>query len=363
MKVINTKSSNKILVLILGIIFVILIFSGKPVMATVGRINDGMIYNIKNVNSGKYLNVNLANDTNGTNVIQWTGDGSIEQKFRVVYYSGEGAYRIYPMCSEKGSNRVLDVLRTGGSSTGNIESGNNVDIWSTGDNACQFFFIQGESSSNNNFKFSIRLKSNSNLVLTAYGTGNGSGAGKTATSSGNVFVSTWNGSNSQLWNFEEIAAAPAYPYKNKRGISNQTYYIESSTNEYSDYISGGIGLWNSTITLGRVYDNSSSSVDFYKKPNDFFEDSNVLAATERFTGSTSINCNYNNWAYSKVYLNTNFFSSNDSAEGKKAVVAHELGHAYGLKHYDGTYTIMRTYYDDMARQPQNIDRTGILYKY
>jgi len=77
-----------------------------------------MLYNIVNKASGKNLNVNLGTDANGTNVIQWTNDGSQEQKFRVVYYPAMGstavdAYKLFAMCSSKGSNRVVDVLRTG----------------------------------------------------------------------------------------------------------------------------------------------------------------------------------------------------------------------------------------------------------
>ena len=142
-------------------------------------------------------------------MIQWTEDGSQEQNFRVVYYKDQDAYRIYAMCSSKGGNRVIDVLRTGGSANGAIQSGCNVDIWTTGDDTCQFFKIIWETSG----YFSIRLKSNTNLALTSYGTGNGSGAGNTSTSSGNVYVSTWTGANNQRWRFKPDSATPAYPYK------------------------------------------------------------------------------------------------------------------------------------------------------
>ena len=50
---------------------------------------------------------------NGTNVIQWTNDGSIEQKFRLVYNSRD-SYKLHAMCSSKGSNRVVDIYKNGG---------------------------------------------------------------------------------------------------------------------------------------------------------------------------------------------------------------------------------------------------------
>ena len=108
------------------------------------------------------------------------------------------AYRLFPVCSDEGFGRVLDVLRTGGSASGSIQSGNNVDIWDTGDDAAQYWKI----ISRGNGYYSIQLNSNQNLALTAIGTGNGSGAGTSSTSTGNIIVQTYTGANSQLWKFQ-----------------------------------------------------------------------------------------------------------------------------------------------------------------
>ena len=363
------KKCSKRLFILLFVFLAIFLFDAKETFASeTPGITAGMIYNIKNVNSGKYLNVNLGTDANGTNVIQWSGDGSIEQKFRVVYYSDRDAYRIYPMCSEKGSNRVLDVLRTGGSASGAIENGNNVDIWTTGDDNCQFFSIVDRG----NDSYSIHLKSFNALALTACGTGNGSGAGNTSTSNGNVYVSYWLGlNNSQLWKFEPVNATPAYPYKNTRGVVNQTYYVDSTANPYLSHINAAISDWSPTITLSRVYDNSSSSVDFFIKSGRFFMETSggntgILGMTQRFTGSTQKSPVYSNWAFSEISINaTNLDSPEYNSTHKKAVIVHEIGHAYGLMHLDSPNTIMRPglYTFSGPFEAQTMDRTAISFKY
>ena len=79
---------------------------------SVGPVSGG-IYYLKNQYSGKYLNVNLGKDANGTNVIQWSFDGSTEQKWKFVKNPSNNSWTIYAMCSSNGNNRVLDALRTG----------------------------------------------------------------------------------------------------------------------------------------------------------------------------------------------------------------------------------------------------------
>ena len=99
--------------------------SGDVSRAQTSGIVNGGIYRIKNVASGKYMNVDYGIDANGTNIYQWTGDGSVEQKFRVVYSSSTDSYMFYAMCSSNGTNRVLDVTR--GSNP--LISGQNIKLY------------------------------------------------------------------------------------------------------------------------------------------------------------------------------------------------------------------------------------------
>ncbi len=369
------KITTKILFILTFLVFTLMLLGNRSIFAAETLlITNGMIYNIKNNASGKYLNVNLGTDANGTNVIQWTKDGSQEQRFRVVYYNRSGnedAYRIYPMCSSKGGNRVLDVLRTGGSASGSIVSGNNVDIWGTGDDDCQFFIIQLISRDS----FAIRLKSNPNLALTVYGTGNGSGSGTSSTSNGNVFISTWTGSANQLWSFEALEdSTPAYPYRMTKGIGYQTYYVDSTASQYSSYISTGASRWNPTIILSQASTNASTAVDFYEVGNDYFDNitelgNNWLAATTCHTPSHDniLYPEYTGWNFAKVSINrdTYLVTNQVNTDQRYGTIAHEIGHAFGLQHHISKSSLM---YPTINRSgvpttPQTIDRQALIYKY
>lgn len=162
-----------------------------------------VVYNIFNKASGKCLNVNYGTDANGTNVTQYTPDGSLEQRFKLKA-NLRNSFNIYPMCSSSG--RVLDILRVNGSSSGAIASGCNIDIWKSGDNDAQDFVFQSESGG----YFSIHPKAALNLAITTNGTSNGSGAGTSPTATGNVYVSSYTGADNQLWYLQEATGRCYY---------------------------------------------------------------------------------------------------------------------------------------------------------
>lgn len=158
--------------------------------------SSGDICTIKNVGSGKYLNVDYGYDVNETNVYQWTGDGSIEQTFKMDFLSEGSCYRIRAMCSSNGTDKTLDIVK----SNGNVVSGCNVEIYSAVDNiAQQWLFVK---ISDNTYK--IVPKYNKNLALTAYGDLNGSGSGTSTLSAGNVFVYNYKGTDYQKWVITKI---------------------------------------------------------------------------------------------------------------------------------------------------------------
>lgn len=179
--------------------FMVAQYNNLVCAAQTSGLTSGYIYNLTNKASGKSLNVNYGTDANGTNVNQYTKDGSVEQFFKLVYNSSRDSYKLYAMCSSSGSNRVIDVYRP-------IQAGANVDIWTPDDNDCQDLIITNRG----NGYYSIHLRYNTNLALTSYGTGNGGGSGTTSTSTGNVFVTTYTGANNQLWAIKEGAVCNYY---------------------------------------------------------------------------------------------------------------------------------------------------------
>lgn len=197
------KKTIKCIVVLVAILTVITTFMPNKQVSAYdwNGINTNSVYNIKNKASGKYLNVNLGKDANGTNVNQWTKDGSIEQQWRVqdIPSAKMEVTMLFPMCSSNGYGRALDILRTGGSASGTIQAGCNVDIWSTGDDEAQWWKIQPLGDG----YFAILYNyGGADLCLTAYGTGNGSGAGTSSTSKGNVYVDYFTGADNQRWSFE-----------------------------------------------------------------------------------------------------------------------------------------------------------------
>lgn len=170
---------------------------------TVSTITSGAVYNIINAGSGKYLNVHYGIDSNNTNVYQYTCDYSTEQKFKTVYYSSTGSYKIHAMCSSNGNNRVLDIVRNGAS----LSDGQNVDIWTQVDDTAQYWKIISIGDG----VYKICPTANTSLALTAYGTANGTSTGTSSTSAGNVYISTYTGSANQMWTFQEISTGAATP--------------------------------------------------------------------------------------------------------------------------------------------------------
>lgn len=203
-----SKLVKSTLIILMSLIMTISFIPTKPALAAnvepraVTSLQSGKVYKIRNKETGKYLNVNYGTDANGTNVTQFTGDGSIEQKWKAVQNSN-GTWKFYAMCSSNGTNRVLDVMRTGGSANGSISTGNNIDIWSPNDPEAQNWTLAYQ----NNGAFIIWLAvSDYSMMIASYGTGNGSGSGTSSTSNGNVILGDgqYNPNRHPYWEFIEV---------------------------------------------------------------------------------------------------------------------------------------------------------------
>lgn len=210
-----SKLVKATLIILMSLIFTISLVPTKPALAAdveaadveaakvepraVTSLQSGKVYKIRNKDTGKFLNVNYETDANGTNVNQFTEDGSIEQKWRAVQNS-DGSWKLYTMCSSNGYNRVLDVYRN---SDGNYGTGSNIDIWAPNDPEVQNWTLAYQ----NNGAFLIWLTSSDYRVLVAsYGSGNGGGSGTSSTSEGNVFLhnGAYNPNVHVYWEFIEV---------------------------------------------------------------------------------------------------------------------------------------------------------------
>lgn len=162
--------------------------------ATTGGKLNGKTFRLRNVGSGKYINVHLGYDNNETNVYQWTGDGSKEQMFRMTYKSANDTYQIGAVSSSTG--KVLDIVKVNGA----VVSGANVEIYSAVDAVAQEWkFVELSDG-----VYKIVPNVNQGVAITANGNSNGSASGTTSTSAGNVYISTYTGSDNQKWYLEKV---------------------------------------------------------------------------------------------------------------------------------------------------------------
>ena len=163
--------------------------SPTPSSNAVSAVTNGQVYNIVNCMSRKYLNVDYGKDVDGTNIYQWTSDGSTEQKFKAV--SASDAWKLMAMCSSSGGNRMVTAVKP--------EDGENVYLYKQTNDVTQLWTFTKVKDG----VFAIGLKAYPGYVLTAYDYNNGSASGTSKTSGGNVFLSKYTGAENQLWYFEK----------------------------------------------------------------------------------------------------------------------------------------------------------------
>lgn len=131
-------------------------------------------YLIKNNGNGEYLCV--ANSGTANNIVTWERNGYTYEFEMEIQAAGQG-YRIKPTCTS-GTTNVLNV------DANTVVSGNNVNHWSDGNNATQWWGFQAVNGG-----YVIRNMQNPSVCLSI---GNGH----------NVVVSTYTGAATQIWSLE-----------------------------------------------------------------------------------------------------------------------------------------------------------------
>lgn len=151
-------------------------------------IKNGSVVYVKNVRSGRYLDVAGATAKNGANVLQYSFHGKKNQQWKLVS-TGDGTYKIASMLGT--GKYVLDIAS---GSTGN---GANLIIWN--------------DTAKDNQRFSLQsATSNSTKILTKKTGYKKSIAVKNASKSNkaNVLQWTYNASGNDQWVLEAVKAAP-----------------------------------------------------------------------------------------------------------------------------------------------------------
>lgn len=140
----------------------------------------GNQYVIRNVNSGKCLNVYGNGSANGTNVTVYQKDGTTGQLWKYLLPTTNGA-EFAPACAPNSRLNVYGSI---------AKNGSNVTIWSRSGNPTQGWLFKKVNNG-----YVLCSLSNHDYALTASG----------LTNSSNVYLSTYNSTNilsSQIWIFQ-----------------------------------------------------------------------------------------------------------------------------------------------------------------
>lgn len=170
---------------------------------------SGNIYYIKNKNSGLYLTVENDSASNGANVIQATGTGSLGQRW-IPELCSDGTYRLHPATDLTGGIS-LDVAN------GSTDGGTNIQIWeNNGCSAQQFGLVK----SGDGYIITTKVtEQNSCLDVLNFSTESGA----------NVIQWTNNETDNQIWFFEEAQ----WPSSSNSDNSSDTNSSSSSSTETS----------------------------------------------------------------------------------------------------------------------------------
>ncbi len=143
-------------------------------------------YTLKNVGTGKYLNVSCNSSANNTNINVWAKDGTSGENFAFYTDSKNNAYVIVPECS---TSRAVNIY---GSSAG---ANKNVCTWTKTGDSTQGWVLKSVSGG-----YVIQSANNKNYVLTATGSSNGS----------NVNIQKYSSSNkNQVWTLTQTKTVTA----------------------------------------------------------------------------------------------------------------------------------------------------------
>lgn len=147
-------------------------------------LDESKCYMFKNVNSGKYLEIEGGVQANGTNVQQWGADAPASHNVWHVKYVNWGYYYVYSALGD-GQTYVLNVDGSGA-------DGVNIDINENNGYSSQYFkFVDNEDGT-----YTIVTRASRDL--------SGVAVGADSTDSGaNILQWTLNGKDSQKWIIEE----------------------------------------------------------------------------------------------------------------------------------------------------------------
>ena len=191
-------------------------------LAASNYISDGWYY-IKNINSQKYLDVSGKKDANGSNVIQYQGNGGANQKWYVKNLGNN----IITIQSGLADGRMLDV------ENGYNTDGANIRLWEANGATAQQFKVVKSSTG---VYCLLTENSNETKAVDVYGW--------SSDNNGNINQWTYNGLACQQFKFESTSAGSS-SVSSSSGSSSSSSSASSSSTSSSNTIevkNGGTSL-------------------------------------------------------------------------------------------------------------------------
>lgn len=135
------------------------------------------------------------------------------------------------------------------------------------------------------------------------------------------------------------AYVPTFGGKLTRGISRVSYYIDyNSGTGYYEYLIINAEHnwekpgWKSPVNMIAASSKKGTMLDIYTEHTPFFNnDSNVLGQTMFYDYKGIEMDPSKNYTFTRVYINDDS-NHNRNAKDIQGTIAHEMGHAFGLKH-------------------------------
>lgn len=146
-------------------------------------------------------------------------------------------------------------------------------------------------------------------------------------------------------------------HKLTNGVHNRYTWIDTTTMDVNVYnnITFAKNDWNNTPTHVWFIETSNkpySVMDFYRG-NYYAASQGVLGITHMYVGNSEVVPTNQDWGWTRIYLNAPSFdqlstyyyagSGYGYINQKKSVIAHEMGHVFGLAHVGSSTVLMYPY--------------------
>ena len=197
-------------------------------------------YTIRNLQSGKSIDVEAAGDKNGTNIQAWSINDTCAQKWKILRIKNE--YTFISTCS----NKVMDLAAA------NTEKGSNIQLYEANNTGAQKWKLSLVEKVKNG-EYIITSKLSDKKVVDVAGNNRMNGT--------NIQLYDYNGTSAQVWNIEYDKNTDTYRIYNngvEKALDAEAAGVMSGTNIQTWNRNGTCAQKWSISRVGDIYEISSA---------------------------------------------------------------------------------------------------------